>query len=101
MQIYVQKVIDMMKKEKLFASQGGPIILAQVRTANLTRLPRVAVRLYAASRYPGKGITSVFISLQIENEYNHVQLAYRKLSNQYVQWAGNTMVELALTQTQK
>ncbi|KAI4367230.1 hypothetical protein MLD38_022993 [Melastoma candidum] len=59
MEIYVKKVIGMMQKEKLFASQGGPIILAQ-----------------------------------IENEYNHVQLAYRKLGDQYVQWAGNMAVGL-------
>ncbi|KAM7257854.1 hypothetical protein ACFE04_013595 [Oxalis oulophora] len=30
MQKYVEMIIDMMKKEKLFAPQGGPIILAQI-----------------------------------------------------------------------
>ncbi|CAI9097865.1 OLC1v1034378C1 [Oldenlandia corymbosa var. corymbosa] len=30
MEIFTTKIVDMMKKEKLFASDGGPIILAQI-----------------------------------------------------------------------
>lgn len=30
MQGFMQKIVQMMKDERLFASQGGPIILAQV-----------------------------------------------------------------------
>ncbi|PKU64525.1 Beta-galactosidase 11 [Dendrobium catenatum] len=30
MEKFVRKIVDMMKEEKLFASQGGPIILAQI-----------------------------------------------------------------------
>lgn len=30
MQIFTAKIVDMMKKENLYASQGGPIILSQV-----------------------------------------------------------------------
>ena len=30
MQAFVTKIVQMMKDEKLFAPQGGPIILAQV-----------------------------------------------------------------------
>ena len=30
MQKFTQKIVDMMKEEKLFEHQGGPIILAQV-----------------------------------------------------------------------
>lgn len=30
MQNFTTLIVDMMKQEKLFASQGGPIILAQV-----------------------------------------------------------------------
>jgi hypothetical protein len=29
MQAFTQKIVEMMKSEKLFASQGGPIILSQ------------------------------------------------------------------------
>ncbi|KAI5315079.1 hypothetical protein L3X38_044255 [Prunus dulcis] len=54
METFVTKIIAMMKHEKLFAPQGGPIILAQ-----------------------------------IENEYTHVQLAYKELGNSYIQWAAN------------
>ncbi|XP_038887431.1 beta-galactosidase 13-like isoform X1 [Benincasa hispida] len=61
MKKYVTMVIDMMKENKLFAPQGGPIILAQ-----------------------------------IENEYNHVQLAYDELGVQYVQWAANMAVGLGV-----
>lgn len=32
--------------------------------------------------------------LQIENEYNHIQLAYRELGTRYVQWAANMAVGL-------
>jgi hypothetical protein len=31
---------------------------------------------------------------QIENEYNHIQLAYRDLGSRYVQWAANMAVGL-------
>ncbi|KAE8008752.1 hypothetical protein FH972_005235 [Carpinus fangiana] len=59
MKKYVKMIIKKMKDEKLFASQGGPIILSQ-----------------------------------IENEYNHIQLAYRDLGRRYVQWAANMAVGL-------
>ena len=32
MKKYVAMIVDMMKENKLFASQGGPIVLAQVCT---------------------------------------------------------------------
>ncbi|KAL5561196.1 hypothetical protein UlMin_030943 [Ulmus minor] len=57
MKKYVKMIINKMKEEKLFASQGGPIILSQ-----------------------------------IENEYNHIQLAYREMGKSYVQWAANMAV---------
>ncbi|KAG2400902.1 Beta-galactosidase 13 [Vigna angularis] len=59
MQAFVSKIVQMMKDEKLFAPQGGPIILAQ-----------------------------------IENEYNHIQLAYEEKGVNYVQWAANMAVAL-------
>ncbi|XLU47975.1 hypothetical protein S245_042789, partial [Arachis hypogaea] len=59
MQEYVTSVIVKMKEEKLFASQGGPIILSQ-----------------------------------IENEYNHIQLAYDEEGDNYVQWAARMAVGL-------
>ncbi|RVW38626.1 Beta-galactosidase 13 [Vitis vinifera] len=59
MEKYSRMIIEMMKEAKLFAPQGGPIILAQ-----------------------------------IENEYNSIQLAYKELGVQYVQWAGKMAVGL-------
>ncbi|XP_041013635.1 beta-galactosidase 13-like [Juglans microcarpa x Juglans regia] len=59
MKKYAKMIIDKMKEEKLFASQGGPIILSQ-----------------------------------IENEYNHIQLAYRDMGSRYVQWAAKMAVGL-------
>lgn len=35
MQRFTAKIVDMMKEEKLYASQGGPIVLSQVK--NLTQ----------------------------------------------------------------
>lgn len=35
MQRFTAKIVDMMKQEKLYASQGGPIILSQVFFSNL------------------------------------------------------------------
>lgn len=32
--------------------------------------------------------------MQIENEYNNVELAYKELGTRYVQWAGNMAVGL-------
>ncbi|XP_027355010.1 beta-galactosidase 13-like [Abrus precatorius] len=59
MKEYVSTIIGKMKEEKLFAPQGGPIILAQ-----------------------------------IENEYNHIQLAYEEDGISYVQWAAKMAVAL-------
>ncbi|KAG2703152.1 hypothetical protein I3843_06G116500 [Carya illinoinensis] len=59
MKKYAKMIIDKIKEEKLFASQGGPIILSQ-----------------------------------IENEYNHIQLAYRDMGSRYVQRAAKMAVEL-------
>ena len=36
----------------------------------------------------------LYLMAQIENEYNHIQLAYRDLGRRYVQWAANMAVGL-------
>ncbi|XP_047173085.1 beta-galactosidase 14-like [Vigna umbellata] len=59
MKEYTKTVIKLCKEAKLFAPQGGPIILAQ-----------------------------------IENEYNHIQRAFREDGDKYVQWAANLAVAL-------
>ncbi|KAJ1693073.1 hypothetical protein LUZ63_009771 [Rhynchospora breviuscula] len=65
MERFVRKVIEVMKKENLFASQGGPIILAQVS---------------ASSFYLGK------------NEFLqtcNIAAAFEGNGTEYVQWAAN------------
>jgi hypothetical protein len=38
MQKFTTKIVDMMKAEKLFQTQGGPIILSQARKCNLNNI---------------------------------------------------------------
>ena len=38
MQNFTQKIVSMMKEEKLFQTQGGPIILSQVYKQNIKLL---------------------------------------------------------------
>ena len=39
-------------------------------------------------------LTFLIFILQIENEYNAVQLAYKELGTRYIQWAANMAVGL-------
>ncbi|XP_068483389.1 beta-galactosidase 13-like [Phaseolus vulgaris] len=59
MKEYTSNVIKVLQDAKLFAPQGGPIILAQ-----------------------------------IENEYNHIQRAFREEGTNYVQWAAKMAVAM-------
>lgn len=43
MQRFTAKIVDMMKQEKLYASQGGPIILSQVPFLALSYLLLIEV----------------------------------------------------------
>lgn len=43
MQGFTEKIVEMMKTEKLFASQGGPIILSQ---ASITDFLRLGAKVY-------------------------------------------------------
>ncbi|CAN1770982.1 Beta-galactosidase 3 [Linum perenne] len=61
MQSFVTYIVNLMKKENLFASQGGPIILAQARTTCQ--------------------------SIIVENEYGFVQEFYGDGGKQYANWA--------------
>ena len=92
MEKFVTMIINKMKEEKLFASQGGPIVLAQVYFYTNNPSPHIFISL-------SLNISSIsfyfsYILTQIENEYNTVQLAYRNLGVSYVQWAGNMALGL-------
>jgi hypothetical protein len=49
MQKFTTKIVDMMKAEKLFQTQGGPIILSQARKCNLNIIYFNFVLLISAS----------------------------------------------------
>lgn len=84
MEQYVNKIMKMMKDEKLFAPQGGPIILAQVYRPLLI-FPDILFWLN------DQALIYIWLK-QIENEYNQIQLAYRELGDTYVQWAAKLAV---------
>lgn len=56
MKRFTAKIIDMMKQEKLYASQGGPIILSQVNFICLLNLRVFSFKVYS------KHIICVFLS---------------------------------------
>lgn len=70
-----------MQDAKLFASQGGPIILSQVEVQTSRRY--VYQKLWTLL----KNILPFYCD-QIENEYGTIQLAFKEPGTQYIQWAG-------------
>ncbi|KAL6644112.1 hypothetical protein ACP70R_018878 [Stipagrostis hirtigluma subsp. patula] len=70
MQTFVTKIVDIMKEEKLYSWQGGPIILQQVRKP-FSRL-----------------------SDCIENEYGNIQSQYGQAGKRYMQWAAQMALGL-------
>lgn len=80
-------IIHKMREEKLFASQGGPIILSQVKLEIFS--------YFSWSIFKIKAFCPIFIcvfALQVENEYNTVQPAFKESGIRYVEWAGNMAV---------
>ncbi|CAI0555122.1 unnamed protein product [Linum tenue] len=67
MQNFVTKIVDMMKAESLYASQGGPIILSQ---------------------------DNMITFVQVENEYGNVEAAFQEEGKAYVEWAAKMAVDL-------
>ena len=92
MEKFIRTIVDKMKEEKLFALQGGPIILAQVLCFTLELIILTHINLFLYLIYSNIYFSSSV--MQIENEYNTVQLAYREMGHKYVQWAGNMAVSL-------
>ncbi|CAN1276249.1 Beta-galactosidase 3 [Linum perenne] len=81
MQSFVTYIVNLMKKENLFASQGGPIILAQARTTCQSIIRRIFI-ISSFSR-----AEFIFFYLQVENEYGFVQEFYGDGGKQYANWA--------------
>ncbi|KAF8405296.1 hypothetical protein HHK36_010198 [Tetracentron sinense] len=77
MQGFTQKIVQMMKSENLFASQGGPIILSQY----IQQLFFVSKLLFVLEE-------------EIENEYGPESKAFGDAGHSYMSWAANMAVEL-------
>lgn len=48
---FTQKVVQMLKEEKLFESQGGPIILSQVIRSSISSFENLGFHLYQSVSY--------------------------------------------------
>lgn len=78
-------IVKLMKSEKLYASQGGPIILSQVCILFFHLCSFEVVFFLQISKLCEK---------QIENEYGMVARAFRQEGKSYVKWAAKIAVEL-------
>lgn len=83
MQNFTTKIVNMMKSENLYASQGGPIILSQV--GNL-------VFIFYIFEHINNSESSKFV--QIENEYQNIEKAFHDKGPPYVRWAAAMAVGL-------
>ncbi|KAK2978259.1 hypothetical protein RJ640_017110 [Escallonia rubra] len=75
MQSFTQKIVQMMKDEKLFESQGGPIILSQ-------------------ACFEGLPLCCVIATFFIENEYGFESKKYGSAGYAYLTWAAKMAVDL-------
>jgi hypothetical protein len=84
MEKFTTYIVNLMKQEKLFASQGGPIILSQASiTLNMTICFQFLF-LMTLSR--------IFVILQIENEYGYYENYYKEDGKKYALWAAKMAV---------
>lgn len=89
MQRFTTKIVDLMKQEKLYASQGGPIILSQVVRSNIF-LRTVLQNLFM---YCCCNKLYVF-GCQIENEYGNIDSAYGAAAKSYIKWSASMALSL-------
>ena len=83
MQKFVTKIVNLMKDERLFYPQGGPIIISQV---SQTELKETLYKAIANVKFQ--------LTLQIENEYKLVEAAFHSKGPPYVRWAAAMAVNL-------
>lgn len=87
---FTQKVVQMMKNEKLFESQGGPIILSQVQFVfpyhwNAKGVSCCSGEISFRFEYFLRG-------LQIENEYEPERREFGSAGSAYLNWAAKLAV---------
>nr|GMD74492.1 beta-galactosidase 16-like isoform X1 [Ipomoea batatas] len=99
MQNYTQKIVSMMKSEGLYASQGGPIILSQVKYSISLFRPK-QIRDMVKKVLPNSVMLmsnkscSQRTGTNIENEYKNIEKAFREKGPPYVRWAAEMAVGL-------
>ncbi|KHN31190.1 Beta-galactosidase 10 [Glycine soja] len=76
MQKFTTYIVNLMKQEKLFASQGGPIILSQA-----------SITLNISICY-----SCLCVYLEIENEYGYYENFYKEDGKKYALWAAKMAV---------
>lgn len=90
MKTFTAKIVDMMKQENLYASQGGPIILSQVQFCITWTFLFVNAKSYdLVTQWLG-----VCPTFQIENEYGNVGSAYGNGAKPYITWAATMATSL-------
>lgn len=89
MQKFTEKIVRMMKEEKLFETQGGPIILSQVCLFSYQLVHNVS------SVYPNESLflkekkmifTLYVLNGQIENEYGPIEWEIGAPGKAYTKW---------------
>jgi len=84
MQNFTTKIVELMKEEKLFAWQGGPIVLTQVPCIFVILVFSVESEVWLS------GLTHKF--MQIENEYGNMEKP--KKGQSYIQWTTKMALSL-------
>lgn len=92
MQRFTTKIVDLMKQENLFASQGGPIIFSQVQFSRSTWLIYITFAILCKKYRETENNTI----MQIENEYGNgdIEPQYGARAKAYVDWAAGMAISL-------
>ncbi|KAK9098258.1 hypothetical protein Syun_025303 [Stephania yunnanensis] len=90
LQKFTAKIVDMMKQEKLYASQGGPIILSQKEMQKFTA--KIVDMMKQEKLYASQG--GPIITSQIQNEYGNVNSACGAAVKPYIKWPASMATSL-------
>ncbi|WVZ12992.1 hypothetical protein V8G54_017522, partial [Vigna mungo] len=90
MRNFTEKIVNMMKAEKLFQTQGGPIIMSQARKWDLNKI----FILRIAFEFQLCILSCYFFMTEIENEFGPVEWEIGAPGKAYAQWAAQMAVGL-------
>ncbi|KAK9062022.1 hypothetical protein SSX86_019206 [Deinandra increscens subsp. villosa] len=93
---FTEKIVNLMKYEKLFESQGGPIILSQVNTFLLSASGTVVIQAFSNHTVVvlQRLVSYVVKVVQIENEYGVLDKKFGPAGYNYMTWAAEMAVGL-------